>query len=494
MSSFLDIFKEVDVNASYTPQQLQDFFLGVKSQVYELNNTSEPNISPNQIKPQPVPSNIPVSLLEQDVLEEVKNPEKPDLSVPEIIKSALITNNHKVDEITIKELLNRFSNINWDNISNYKEAITNIFESVKKTDVIAGDIKNIQSTNVNDENIINTINNTDSLYPVPTISNNTNKIIENIIPIKENDKNIPLPEVTPIGQNIELPDEITSAKQDIKISEGVTPVKQDIKIPENIIKDTTTKLTNVEHNVDNSKSINPHESSNENITTNIEDNIHNLLIKEIGTKEQNIEKDKNEIVEVNDGKVTSVLDKEELTTRNILSIGDNIQDKLDVIFRNTGGDVPGEGHTDTVPAMLTPGEYVVNKDSTKEFKPLLESINNGGLTRKNVTIDKNPESNVLKLQEGGLVRSQPPSPINIVQNKEISKDLNEAKTSEAIQKIGNSESEKESETENASESQSSKNTGHAGSEGFDNIRDPAYLMRITAWERITGGAARVNTI
>jgi TP901 family phage tail tape measure protein len=33
--------------------------------------------------------------------------------------------------------------------------------------------------------------------------------------------------------------------------------------------------------------------------------------------------------------------------------------------------------TDTVPAMLTPGEYVVNKASTKRFGPLLEAINSG---------------------------------------------------------------------------------------------------------------------
>jgi len=483
MSSFSDLFKDVDVKSSYTPQQLQDFFLGIKSQVYELNSSTEPNISPSQIKPQPMPSNIPVSLLEQDVLEEVKNTEKMDLSVPEIIKSALVNNNHKVDEITIKELLSKINNIDWNNISNHKDVITNIFESVKKTDVSAGDIKNIEGTNVSDENIINTINNTDSLYPVPTISNNTNKIIENII--SDEKKNV----------NDELPPVVTPIEQDIEMPEGVTPIKQDIEMPESVIKTPLTKVTNVEHNIDNSKSTNPHESTNENITTNIEDNIHNLLVKEIGTKEQNIEKDKNEIVEVNDGKVTSVLDKEELNTRNILSIGDNIQDKLDVIFRNKGGDIPGEGHTDTVPAMLTPGEYVVNKDSTKAFKPLLESINSGGLTSKNVTIDKNPEANILKLQEGGLVSSQPPSPINIVQNKEISKDLNEAKTSEAIQKIGNSGEEKETDTVTGdSQNKATGNIGQAGAGGFDNIRDPAYLMRITAWERITGGAARVNTI
>ena len=30
--------------------------------------------------------------------------------------------------------------------------------------------------------------------------------------------------------------------------------------------------------------------------------------------------------------------------------------------RNTGGTIPGVGSTDTVPAMLTPGEFVINKE------------------------------------------------------------------------------------------------------------------------------------
>ena len=34
--------------------------------------------------------------------------------------------------------------------------------------------------------------------------------------------------------------------------------------------------------------------------------------------------------------------------------------------------------TDTVPAMLTPGEFVINKESSKTFAPLLSSINNEG--------------------------------------------------------------------------------------------------------------------
>ena len=39
--------------------------------------------------------------------------------------------------------------------------------------------------------------------------------------------------------------------------------------------------------------------------------------------------------------------------------------------------VPGAGNTDTVPAMLTPGEFVINKQSTQKNLPLLHAINDG---------------------------------------------------------------------------------------------------------------------
>jgi TP901 family phage tail tape measure protein len=43
----------------------------------------------------------------------------------------------------------------------------------------------------------------------------------------------------------------------------------------------------------------------------------------------------------------------------------------------TGGFVSGSGSKDTVPAMLTPGEFVVNKQQAKVFMPLLQAINAG---------------------------------------------------------------------------------------------------------------------
>jgi hypothetical protein len=37
--------------------------------------------------------------------------------------------------------------------------------------------------------------------------------------------------------------------------------------------------------------------------------------------------------------------------------------------------------TDTVPAMLTPGEFVINRQSTQKYKPVLEAINSGNYAR-----------------------------------------------------------------------------------------------------------------
>jgi hypothetical protein len=48
-----------------------------------------------------------------------------------------------------------------------------------------------------------------------------------------------------------------------------------------------------------------------------------------------------------------------------------------MIYRNAGGDVPGEGNMDTVPAMLTPGEFVINKRSTSKYRPALKAMNAG---------------------------------------------------------------------------------------------------------------------
>jgi TP901 family phage tail tape measure protein len=50
-----------------------------------------------------------------------------------------------------------------------------------------------------------------------------------------------------------------------------------------------------------------------------------------------------------------------------------------VFTANDGDIVPGTGNTDTVPAMLTPGEFVINKEATAANLPILEAINDGSL-------------------------------------------------------------------------------------------------------------------
>jgi TP901 family phage tail tape measure protein len=63
--------------------------------------------------------------------------------------------------------------------------------------------------------------------------------------------------------------------------------------------------------------------------------------------------------------------------------GPGMYKKGGVAKYNRGNIVPGSGNTDTVPAMLTPGEFVVNKESTRNNMALLKAINNGSLSGYN---------------------------------------------------------------------------------------------------------------
>ena len=40
--------------------------------------------------------------------------------------------------------------------------------------------------------------------------------------------------------------------------------------------------------------------------------------------------------------------------------------------------------TDTIPAMLTPGEFVINRDATQKYMPILQAINDGNYTQGNI--------------------------------------------------------------------------------------------------------------
>ena len=71
--------------------------------------------------------------------------------------------------------------------------------------------------------------------------------------------------------------------------------------------------------------------------------------------------------------------------KNIVGPGEKPQEpvakaKGGLIYRAAGGKAPVNWTprgTDSVPAMLTPGEYVINRSSTQKYLPILEAINNG---------------------------------------------------------------------------------------------------------------------
>ena len=74
----------------------------------------------------------------------------------------------------------------------------------------------------------------------------------------------------------------------------------------------------------------------------------------------------------------------------------------------TGGSVPGSGNKDTVPAMLTPGEFVVTKDATKSIgTKFLERLNMGGVAgynNGNEVIENQKRLNAMR-NEIGIAKS-----------------------------------------------------------------------------------------
>jgi len=84
----------------------------------------------------------------------------------------------------------------------------------------------------------------------------------------------------------------------------------------------------------------------------------------------------------------------------------------------TGGSIsgPGTGTSDSIPAMLSDGEYVVNAASTKKYGSLLESINSGRMSHYasggavgsvpagGGASVSNQHSNTFNLQSGGLTQ------------------------------------------------------------------------------------------
>jgi hypothetical protein len=69
-----------------------------------------------------------------------------------------------------------------------------------------------------------------------------------------------------------------------------------------------------------------------------------------------------------------------------------------------GGGVPGSGIGDTVPAMLTPGEFVINAAATRANRGLLEAINSGAASLRNIQLPRfNAGGAVPGYAGGGMV-------------------------------------------------------------------------------------------
>lgn len=75
----------------------------------------------------------------------------------------------------------------------------------------------------------------------------------------------------------------------------------------------------------------------------------------------------------------------------------------EVYRRASGGTIPGTGNGDTVPAMLTPGEFVIRKDAAAAIgMPMLQRLNKGD---KSVIADMGAQ--VQRFATGGMVESSP---------------------------------------------------------------------------------------
>ena len=87
--------------------------------------------------------------------------------------------------------------------------------------------------------------------------------------------------------------------------------------------------------------------------------------KEIKEQEKDYEKNErgSTSFDTKEEKEGEVKPEATLTTTGEETAGENLQQPQSF---NQGGEVPGQGNTDTVPAMLTPGEFVLTKDAVNQ--------------------------------------------------------------------------------------------------------------------------------
>ena len=74
----------------------------------------------------------------------------------------------------------------------------------------------------------------------------------------------------------------------------------------------------------------------------------------------------------------------------------------------TGGLVPGQGNSDSVPAMLTPGEIVMNKQASQAYLPLLSHLNSisGGVAFASGGLVPGSPPRAMPINDGGLIARQ----------------------------------------------------------------------------------------
>jgi len=541
METFKDIFKNIDSNGIYTPEELQHFFLGVKNKVSNLLNNYE------HIKNVETPELFYKQANINDIINITENSDENILSVLNNLKNVLIGQIQEKNNIKKEDILNAITEF-----SNKQKALQNIYHIINN---VNDEIKKIkwpnEKENISDisTQIINKFF-VDFIDNLPQMSKNNNFIdntqidvnLKNNIPILDNvfdttsDINMTEHDTgTKINDNTLYNRNIQNEETVNKNIQNEETVNKNIQNEETVNKNVQNEET-VNKNVQNEETVNKNVQNEETVNKNVqnEETVNKNVQNEETVNNSNISKN---II----NKSASLINKTEGLSDNIESnyynetslqqivtdiyniITQTSQNNNDqVLYRNIGGDVPGIGNTDTVPAMLTPGEYVINKESTQKYKPILEQINNDTLP-KNIIIN-NSLNDVSKFKHGGMVNvNSDPSkndffenilntiqghsieeslkPLNGIQsimNNEIKNAFDQTKNTITLQNIDKGIQQ----SSQLGQGQTQKNvpvptpqSPPVGSDSsYNGIRDPAYLCRIQAWERITGGVSKINTM